>query len=49
MRSWRVSKTREGKPKVTLYEDGRIMLSRPVKSVVAGNRLGRMWAESTED
>lgn len=46
MRSWRVSKTRAGKPKVTLYEDGQIMLSRVVSSVVAGNRLGRAWAET---
>lgn len=46
MRTWKVSKTRSGKPKVTLYESGRILLSQPVTSVALGNRLGRAWSES---
>lgn len=46
MREYKVSKTRQGKPKVTLYENGQVMLARPVVSVLAGNRLGSAWAAS---
>lgn len=46
MRTWNVSKTRAGKPKVTLYEHGQVMLARPVASVTQGNNLGRVWADS---
>lgn len=46
MRSWKVTKTRQGKPKVTLYENGQVMLARPVASIAAGNRLGKAWAET---
>jgi hypothetical protein len=45
-RTWNVSKTRDGKPKVTLYENGRPLLSRPVDTVVKGNQFGRLWSES---
>lgn len=45
-RTFRVTKTRQGKPKVTLYEQGQVMLSRPVASALAGNRLGVAWAGS---
>lgn len=46
MRTWKVSKTREGKPKLTLYENGLVVLSKPVASVVNGNRIGQLWSES---
>lgn len=46
LRTWKVSKTREGKPKVTLYRDGIPALSVPVSSVKAGNRLGSTWGDS---
>lgn len=44
MRSWKVTKTRQGKPKITLYENGQVVLSRPIVTVAAGNCLGRAWA-----
>lgn len=46
MRTYKVGKTREGNPRVTLYEGGRALLVRRVESVKAGNRLGRAWADS---
>ena len=49
MRTWKVSKTRSGKPKVRLYENGRVLLERPVGSVVQGNELGRAWSDSDGD
>lgn len=45
-RTWAVTKTRQGKPKVTLYEGSRPVMAVPVVSVIAGNRLGRAWGES---
>lgn len=30
MRTYKTSKTRQGKPKITLYENGQVMLCRPV-------------------
>lgn len=45
-RTYKVGKTRQGKPKVTLYEIGQVMLSRPVVSALAGERLGVAWAWS---
>lgn len=45
-RTYKVGKTREAKPKVTLYENGMVMLSRRVVSVIAGERLGTAWAGS---
>lgn len=47
-RTWNLTKTREGKPKVTLYEGGRAVIARPVETVRKGNTLGRAWAESSE-
>lgn len=44
-RTWSVTKTRAGKPKVTLYENGRPVLSRPVVTVRAGNQFGRAWPQ----
>jgi hypothetical protein len=49
MRTYKVHKTRDGKPKITLYESGHVLLSRPVETVVKGNRVGRAWAESEDD
>jgi hypothetical protein len=46
MRTWKVGKTRQRKPKITLYLDGRIVLCQPVATVPAGNALGRAWAAS---
>jgi hypothetical protein len=48
-RTWAVTKTRQRKPKVTLYLNCRPVLSQVVASVVKGNRLGRAWEESTDD
>ena len=46
MRSLKVGKTGQGKPMITLFEHGQVMLSRPVVSVLAGNRLGAAWVAS---
>lgn len=48
MRTYKTSKTRQGKPKITLYEDGQIMLCRPVTTIQQGGALGRAWADSDE-
>jgi hypothetical protein len=46
MRTYKVGKTRGRKPKVTLYQNGQVMLCQPVRSVAVGNQLGRAWADS---
>lgn len=46
-RAWRVSKTRQGTPKLTLYEGGRVLVARPMATVVVANRMGALWAESS--
>jgi hypothetical protein len=46
MRTFKVTKTRAGKPKLTLYENGVVVMSKPVSSIVNGNRIGKLWAES---
>ncbi len=48
-RTWKVGKTRQAKPKVTLYQNGRILLSQPVATVRAGNALGRAWSNSENE
>jgi hypothetical protein len=48
MRTYKASKTRQGKPKITLYENGQVMLCRPVRTVKQGGALGRAWADSDE-
>lgn len=48
MRTYKTGKTRQGKPKVTLYENGQVMLSRPVTTIKQGGALGRAWADSDE-
>ncbi len=50
-RTYRVTKTRQAKPKITLYENGQVMLARPVSTDTAGHNLGRAWeatARTTE-
>lgn len=45
-RTFKVGKTRQGRPKITLYEHGQVMLARPVASSLAGTRLGTAWVGS---
>ena len=48
LRSWSVTKTQQGRSKVTLYEEGRPVFAAEVASVVQGNQLGRAWGDSSE-
>lgn len=48
MRTYNISKTRAGVPKVTLYEDGKVLLCRPATTPAQAANLGRVWADSDE-
>lgn len=45
-RTHKISKTRSGKAKVTLYENGIPVLSKPVKDNVAALALAIAWGAS---
>lgn len=45
-RTYRVSKTRSGKAKVTLYENGIPVLSKPVRDNVAALAVAIAWGAS---
>lgn len=46
MRTYKVTKTRQGRPKVTLYQHGQVMLACTTTTRARAFTLGRAWADS---
>lgn len=46
MRTYKISKTRQGKTKITLYEKGIKVLERPMHGFPVARLFGEAWASS---